>query len=176
MRLFLNSAPVLRLLLIVSLGFVSVSCLNEEVCEDVATVPVRIGFYRLSTATGKADPLTISGFTAYGVGRDSIIYNNQNRVGQFELPLNSTADSCAFVLKLSSSQFPGEVYNDTIWLYYSIKPLLISLDCGFVTFYQLNKVRYTQSLIDSVAIDNNQIINSLDEHIKIFPSSYITGN
>jgi len=151
------------------------SCLNEQVCEDLATVPVRIGFYKFNEDTKKADAVVVSGFTAYGVGNDSIIYNNLNGVGRFELPLNGSADSCAFVIKLNTPDFPEEIYNDTLWFFYTLRPTLISLECGFITFYQLNHIKHTRSLIDSVAIENNQIINTLDEHIKIFPRSVITG-
>lgn len=155
--------------LCISFSMVLVSCLNEEVCEDVSTVPVRIGFYATDTVNETPSPISISNISVFGLGQDSIIYENVSIVSQMELPLNSTIDSCAYIFR--SSFFDDNRYfvDDTLWFVYNRLPNLISMECGFTTFYELTDLRYSRNLIDSVAIDDSNITNSLNEHIKIFP-------
>lgn len=152
------------------------SCLNEAICEDVATVPVRIGFYAVDTVRDTPAPLSLSNISVFGLGRDSIIYNNVSNVSQMEIPLNSTIDSCAFIFRISLFDNTDLLIDDTehfaddtLWFIYSRIPNLISMECGFTTFYELTHVRHSRNLIDSVAIDEANITNSLNEHIKIFP-------
>ncbi len=145
------------------------SCLNEVVCEDVATVPVRIGFYAVDTVNDTPAPLSISNITIFGLGQDSIIYDNRDNVSQVELPLDSTLDSCAFIFRVTFLDDTKFFADDTLWFIYNRLPNLISMECGFTTFYKLSHVRHSRNLIDSVAIDDANITNSLNEHIKIFP-------
>lgn len=149
------------------------SCLNEEVCEDVATVPVRLGFYIEpdpdDPLSDEPIPVSIDSITIYGVGNDSIIYNNTLNASQIELPLNSLTDSSGFVFRFPQPADLPQRLQDTLWLYYQTEPFLISLECGFITFYELTDIQYTNTFIDTIEIDNISIINTLDEHIKIFP-------
>lgn len=156
-------------MLIVVLILLMYSCLNEEVCEDVATVPVRIGFYQMEAEEEDPQVLAIDSLTVFGVGNDSIIYQNRFNVSRIELPLNSAIDSCAFVFVLPSHE-PGLLpAADTVWFHYRILPNLISMECGFVSFYELNTVTHTRYNIDSLSIETPSITNTQDEHIKIFP-------
>ncbi len=168
---FLRSATRYVFLLafpLISLSFYS--CLNEEVCEDVATVPVRVGFYEVDTASTTPAKISLDSLTLYGLGKDSIIYNNQLNVSQVEFPLNSIRDSCAFILRMPDVEGLSVYPYDTLWFYYRRIPNLISMDCGFVTFYDLTSVTYTTNHIDSLVIEDSNVSNSIDEHIKIFPA------
>ncbi len=143
-------------------------------CEDIATVPVRIGFFEDNNTD---DPIAVSldSLTVYGLGNDSLIYNNRPNVAQIELPLNSQQDSCAFIFILP--QAPSEFLQlDTIWFYYDRKATLISMECGFSTFYELNDISYSKNRIDSISLDNLNVRNTLDEHIKIFPDNTPADN
>ncbi len=155
-----NNPQKLRYLISI-LCILVTSCLNQEVCEDLTSVPVRIGFYR-TQQDNVSVAHTIDSLTVYGLGKDSLIYDNQKKVGRIELPLNSASDSSAFVLV-----FPE--ISDTLWFYYERKPNLTSLECGFVTFYELENITYTDYLINAVETNNPSITNNLDEHIKIYP-------
>jgi len=145
------------------------SCLNQEVCEDVATVPVRIGFFRKDSLATTPPVQRVDSLTIYGLGNDSIIYDNRSGVGQIELPLNSSIDSCAFVFQLPHVAGLTAPANDTVWFIYERKPILISMDCGFSSFFEIRMVKYTTYRIDSLSIEDPNVINNLNEHIKIFP-------
>jgi len=153
------------------------ACINEEVCEDIATVPIRIGFFETEeeTSSDEPAPITLDSLTVFGLGNDSLIYNNRFSVSQIELPLDSQRDSCAFIFVFP--QDPSlSLQHDTIWFYYQRKPTLISMECGFSTFYELKEVASSQNKIDSLSLDNVNIRNTLDEHIKIFPDNSAADN
>ncbi len=156
--------------LCISCSMVLASCLNEDVCEDVSTVPARIGFYAVDTVNETPAPISISNISVFGVGQDSVIYNNESNVSQMELPLNSTIDSCAYIFRVAFLLDDAKFFlDDTLWFVYNRLPNLISMECGFTTFYELTDLRYSRNTIDSIAIDDPNITNSLNEHIKIFP-------
>jgi hypothetical protein len=145
------------------------SCLNEDICEDVAALPLRIGFYRIDTAATTSPKMMVDSITVFGLGNDSIIYNNIYNVAQIEVPLNSKTDSCAFVIRLPDLSDAETSSYDTLWFIYQRQPNLISMDCGFVTFYELERINFTKNRIDSIHIEDSNIRNNLNEHIKVFP-------
>jgi len=158
-----------RLLVIILFTFFFISCLNEEICEDVETVPVRIGFYAEIENEPEPATLIIDSLKVHGLGNDSIIYNYQRSISRIELPLNSGADSSAFILYFPAPPEFSHLVKDTIWFYYEVLPTLISMECGFVSFFELKEVRHSRMIIDSIYIEETSVINTLDEHIKIFP-------
>ncbi len=161
---------VLKLLLIA--GFLLLlfpSCLNEEVCEDVSTVPVRIGFYFDDENEAQPVLLAFDSLKVQGLGNDSIIYDYRYNVSRIELPLNSNAESSVFLIYYPASPEIAHLVVDTLRFYYDVKPTLISMECGFVSFFELKEVRFSRMLIDSISIEETSIINNFDEHIKIFP-------
>jgi hypothetical protein len=172
---FQTSQPIKRpqtlwfLLFFIAFSSSFPSCLNEDICEDVATLPVRIGFYRIDTLQTTPPKILIDSITVFGLGNDSIIYNNRKTVGQIEIPMNSVIDSCAFVIRFPDLEDFETSSYDTLWFIYQRQPNLISMDCGFVTFYELNRINFTRNRIDSIHIDDIRISNTLNEHVKIFP-------
>lgn len=145
------------------------SCLNEEVCEDVSTVPVRIGFYSDDETQELPVLLAFDSLKVQGIGNDSIIYDYRYDVSRIELPLNSNAESSAFLIYYPAPPEIAHLVVDTLRLFYEVKPTLISMECGFVSFFELKEVRHSRMMIDSISIEETSIINNFDEHIKIFP-------
>lgn len=163
-----NSSRLKVWLPLMLLTWVLPSCLNEDVCEDVASVPARIGFSMINPKDGEPQTIAMDSLTVFGLGNDSILYNKTNNVSRIELPLIPGADSCAFVIAHTYDSILPPL-ADTLWFFYQTKPNLISMDCGFVTFFELEKVTYSRNFIDTLTIEFSSIINNLDEHIKIFP-------
>jgi hypothetical protein len=149
-----------RYLAVLLISMLTVSCLNDETCEDSTTVNVRIGFYRVQD--NNAVRHNIDSLTIFGLGRDSIIYNNTKRVGTVELPMDPSSDSCAFVFV-----FPE--INDTVWIYYQRKPTLTSIECGFVNYYELEEIKHSGLLIQETEIIQSSITSNFEEHIRIYP-------
>jgi hypothetical protein len=150
----------LRHLTVLLFPLLLVSCLNDETCEDTASINVRIGFYRVQD--NNAVRYNIDSLTVFGLGMDSIIYNNTRSVGAVELPMDPSRDSCAFVFV-----FPE--INDTVWLYYRRKPTLTSIECGFVNYFELEEIKHSGLLIQETEIIQSSITSSFEEHIRIYP-------
>jgi len=158
-----------RLLHIILFTVFFISCINEEVCEDVETVPVRLGFYTEIENEPEPASLIIDSLKVHGLGKDSLIYNYQRNISRIELPLNSGADSSAFILYFPAPPEFSHLAKDTIWFFYDVLPTLISMECGFASFFELKEVRHSRMFIDSIYIEQISVTNTLDEHIKIFP-------
>jgi hypothetical protein len=146
------------LLVVAALGLPS--CQQDELCEDLTENPLRAGFYR-STDDG-SQLLAVDSITVYGLNRpNDSIYNNQLNVLRMELPLDPARDSSAFVL-----HFPEA--TDTIWLTYERTTILVSVECGFAMHFQIQEAHYTTNFIETLEISDSQVINTADEHLKIF--------
>ncbi len=142
-----------------AVALILLSCESSEICRENTETPIRMGFYNEDEDTEVA---TIDSLSVFGVGReDSLIYNNAKNVSSVELPLNITEDTTAFVFV-----FPGN--NDTITISYERNVTLISLGCGFVTFFDINEIDFTKNEIVNIFIENEKIRNDLNEHLKIF--------
>ncbi len=135
------------------------ACVDDEICEEATANPLRIGFY----APGELEPVQrpIDSLTVFGVGRpDSMIYDNAYSVFLAELPLNPNRDTTAFVL-----EFP--LQTDTLMVVYQRELNLISVECGFAMFFELEGIQNTENFITSTTISISEVINTFDEHIQI---------
>ena len=147
------------------MGLAWAGCQNEVVCEDVTAVNLRAGFYRVSDA-GQESAVAADSITIYGMGKpEARIYNNQKNVARIELPLNPAYDTTAFVMI-----FPGGV-TDTLTTSYDRQVILMSVECGFTMFYDIQQITSSVLFIDSCVVVNSLVSNTRDEHIKIYVSA-----
>lgn len=136
------------------------ACTDDEVCEEVTANDLRIGFYisGQETETRAAfDSLTVMAIE----NPDSLIYNKQNNVSVIELPLNPHSNQCSFVIDFYFN-------SDTIHITYTREEHLISVECGFTMFFNINEIQHTTNLIESIYQYNNYVTNSFDEHLKVY--------
>jgi Family of unknown function (DUF6452) len=100
--------------------------------------------------------------TLFGLNRDSLIYNKATGVQVALMPLDASADSCAFILRVDG-------LTDTIEFEYSTYPHLISKECGYTYYHQIDTVRnYTKHFIKAIYTANTTITNLNVENIRIF--------
>jgi hypothetical protein len=119
---------------------------------------IKASFY--DNATTKL--LAPDSLTLYGLNNDSMIYNKSISVQPALIPLNSSTDSCTFVIQING-------VNDTIVFKYSSYPHLISKECGYTFYHHIDTVRnYTKHLIKDIYTANSTITNLNVENIRIF--------
>ena len=152
------------------------SCTNQDVCEDAASIPVRVGFYQTDPESEEPLSYAIDSVSVSGINNDSLIYDNALNVGRVEMPLDPSRDSCGFVIVFPPVENLDLPLRDTLWFFYERKPNLISTECGFVNFYEIDELKYTTHRIDTMEIENTSVTNGLDEHIKAFPYIFIPGD
>lgn len=146
--------------------FLCWACQDEEICEDITANDLRIGFYRLGQDHDQwavVDSLRVFSLEQ----ADVPVHEHLNSVSVLELPLNPTADNCAFVIDF----YP---ITDTIWITYQRETQFISVACGFTMFFELTGINHTNNHIVAIEEANTYVTNTLDEHLKVFIPD--TGN
>lgn len=166
MKTYLMARPIIPGLAPLLLLLLLSSCLPVENCEESAANPLRIGFYETVANTGQPRAYAIDSLTVFGVNRpDSLLYDNRKNVRTIEVPLNPSTDSTGFVVV-----FPANVI-DTLWIRYLRQPVLVSADCGFTMYYEINQVTHTSRGIQSSQIFQPFVRNTLEEHLRIIINS-----
>ncbi len=136
------------------------SCESEESCEQSTVSALNAGFYTIVDSLPESTK--IDNFTVYGIGRaDSLIYDQASSVGNFILPLSPSCDTTGFVFTLGAE-------TDTVIFLYSRELHLLSMECGFVTYYYIEKIDNTSNTIDSVIVVNEKVTTGNDENIQIY--------
>ena len=136
------------------------SCESDESCEQSTASVLNAGFYTIVDSIPKLKK--INDFTVYGISReDSLIYDQASSVGSFDLPLSPNCDTTGFVFTMGTE-------TDTIIFLYSRELHLLSMECGFTTFYYIEKINNTTNTIDSVSVINKKVTTGDDENIQIF--------
>lgn len=141
--------PVIMLLLI--------SCTPGSCFEETESY-VKASFYdNVSKTLHAPDSLTL-----YGLNNDSMIYNKTTSVQPALIPLNSSTESCTFIIKING-------VTDTIEFRYSSYPHLISKECGYTFYHHLDTLPiYTKNVIKDIYTGDKTITNLNVENIRIF--------
>ncbi len=99
--------------------------------------------------------------TLYGISSDSVRYKKASRVQPALIPLNASEDNCSFVMRING-------VNDTIYFGYSTFVHLISKECGYTYYHNLDSVNATLHNIDSIHIDLRNVTTLDGTNISIF--------
>lgn len=158
-----------RIALIILVTFLT-CCTSSEVCENITTVPLRIGFFSENPDDpDQPESYLLDSITAFGITKDSLIYDNQKNVSLIELPIDPSANSSGFIFLISPADSTDVPAQDTLWINYEKQPTLISMECGFVNFFEIESVSYSSQQIDTIIIENSSVNNSFDVHLQVFP-------
>jgi hypothetical protein len=145
------------LVLLLILFIMSVSC-SSGTCFDETEAKSKATFYSMETKIS-ASPDSVS---LYGVGLDSVkIYKKAVSPTTIEFPLYYDSVSCKFVIRING-------VNDTMEYRYSGELHLLSKECGYSYFFNIDTVTYTKNIIDSVSILKKTVTTSDEENIRIF--------
>ncbi len=146
---------------IISVFLAFVACESSDICRESTDTPLRIGFY---SSDDGAEMVIIDSITVFGIGReDTLIYNNARNVSRVEVPLNVSKDTTSIGFLLRET-------IDTLTVIYNREINLISIGCGFVSFFDIEDISYTTNEFNSIYIENNSVRNDINEHFKIYIS------
>ena len=133
------------------------SC-TSSACLGETTAYLKAGFYQ--SGTGK--PYTPDSVTVYGIGLNgNMLYNKATKLSSIWLPLDASSGTCGFIMKINN-------ITDTLSFTYSGYPYLISKECGYTFFFNLDSCIWKGSIIDTINIRNKKITIFNDENIRIF--------
>lgn len=143
---------------VAGLFLITTAC-DQEACFEETNAYVKASMYRY--LTGKlAAPDSIS---LYGVNKPgSKLYNKAKSVTRTLFPLDPTAETCSFAIKING-------VTDTITFNYTSFPHLISKACGYTYYHTLNtSIDFSTNEIDSLGFSNNSITTLDAENIRIY--------
>lgn len=150
----------IKIVLVACFFILFISCESEDTCEQTVISTLKAGFYSIQDSIPEA--ISVDNFTAYGIGRsDSLIYDGENSVSSFELPLSPSSDTTGFIFTLDTE-------IDTIIFIYNREFHLLSMECGFTTYFEIDGIEYTLNAIDSVSIIKKTATTGDDENIQIY--------
>lgn len=140
-------------------------CSNETCSENRSTIPLA-GFY---DSRGKS--LTLDSLMIYGLGGEAdstMVTVPGTRISKVYLPMRTGADQTVWVVSYKQKSLDNPLFNDTLTLDYTSRPYFASAECGVVMTYRLDRLTFTQHLIDSVAVSDSTFTNLDIERIKIY--------
>jgi hypothetical protein len=82
-------------------------------------------------------------------------------IKQALLPLDASAAECSFVIKING-------IRDTIRFTYSTYPHMISKECGYTFYHEIEPPLFTNNIIDTITVIKNTITTVSEENIRIY--------
>lgn len=134
------------------------SCASD-VCNQKITWPAQVGFYAKWSV--KADTLIfVDSVSVWGLNNDSILVSNAKK-NKLELPLSILQGSSTFVFKIKSTY-------DTVAIFHSNTPYLISKQCGYSYEQVIDTIVYTQHALSKITWKVPEADKNDKENIEIF--------
>lgn len=133
------------------------SCATQTCFEETESF-VKVSFYdKLTKELLPPDSVTI-----YGMSMDTNkLYDNSKKLQPALLPLNNATDNCVFIISING-------INDTVGFTYSSFPHLVSIECGYTYYHDMDTASYTKNIIDSISLSNRKITTLNGENVRIF--------
>lgn len=104
---------------------------------------------------------SVTGLEIHGLGRDSILYTEDEVLSLVKLPLRPDSLHSDFV-------FTYNGLTDTLTILHQNDMQFISLACGCMVFHTIDDVSGSRTFIDSVDILNTLVGTSNDQHLRIY--------
>ena len=138
--------------------FLLLICCTPESCFEETEALVKVSFYDGQTGSLRApDSLTI-----YGLNMESNkLYDKSLKVNSVKLPLNASTDKCVYIIKIDS-------IIDTLAFSYSSYPHLVSKECGYTFYHNIDTPEYTSNAIIYLYVNKSNITTINEENIHIF--------
>lgn len=155
----MRKSVTINILLLSALILILSSCAADS-CYDQTESFLKASFFNRSK--GKLIPP--DSITIYGLNMDtSKIYNKALSIQPALIPLNASSDTSIFIFKING-------ITDTVEFRYVSYPHLISKECGFTFYHNLDTIQpvYTRHAIDSIIIRKRNITTINEENIRIF--------
>jgi hypothetical protein len=189
----------IEILIFLIISTAIIYCCKDEVCTQNLISEVNIKFYDSASHTKAIDTLFLYGmghsdsmlYDSAPKVSSVLLPLDQNTdlsrfILDFEIITSKTIiyDSIAEIDSIIPSPIPDTVFKykhtqktlyttktfiDTLTFNYSRQIKMISPECGFITFFELDTILSSNNLIDSILIKTPSIDNNYDdENIKIY--------
>jgi hypothetical protein len=141
--------------------FFVVAC-TKPPCEKSGSVQLNANFYRNANNTVK-DTLVDSVTLVLGVNLDTVVYEaNTTKTQSLSFPLSMNSDTSRVVIV-----FDQQV-SDTLTFVVKRDLTMVSHECGFVYYFNIDEVQTTNNKIKSVWVSKELVEYGTKENIKIY--------
>ena len=135
---------------------------SKPPCEESGSVQLNANFYRNDNNTVK-DTLVDSVSLVLGIGLDTVVYEeNSAKTKSLSFPLSMNSDTSTVVVV-----FDQEV-ADTLTFVVKRDLRMVSHECGFVYYFEIETVETTNNRIKSVWVSKELVEYGTKENIKIY--------
>jgi len=144
---------------IISAYLILTASCTPAACFEETNAYVKASLNDFETKKTKApDSLTV-----YGTGmEEKKIYDGEKGVQPALFPLNTSAENCSFVVSING-------VNDTITFRYRSYPHLISKECGYTFYHNIDTpILYTKHTIDYIYTSQKNITTKNVENLIIY--------
>jgi hypothetical protein len=155
----MKKLSVSSLIFILPVLLLIVDSCSDGSCIDETESLLKANLYVYGGAIKAPDSLTV-----YALNMPSEkVYNKASNVTTALIPLNPTATESVFIFRING-------INDTVKFRYTSYPHLISKECGYTYYHDLDKDPFecTNHIIDTIEIKNSTITTLKVENIRIF--------
>ena len=136
-----------------------VSCNINRPCDKPTKFPVETTFYT-SNSEALQDTI-IKNITLYGIGReDSLLYNGID-TNKLSFRLSPFSETTSIVI-ISDSK------SDTLVFFYKRHLKMVSPECDFAMFFDIDQTLNTTNFIDSISLLDKTLDAGKKEHLQIF--------
>ncbi|HLN56430.1 MAG TPA: DUF6452 family protein [Bacteroidales bacterium] len=106
--------------------------------------------------------ITPDSLTVFGLGIDTArIYSASRGIKKASLPLNSAADNSIFIITINK-------ITDTLSVFYSSYPHLISKECGYTFYHQIDSLFHSRNAIHSILIIKRTVTNEDEDNLHLY--------
>ncbi|SHI90361.1 DUF6452 family protein [Flavobacterium terrae] len=148
------------------------NCEKDDICEEGTPTTPRliVEFYDNNNPTVKKNVINLA-----VVGENMTDSLKFNGVSKIEIPLKNNANNSNFSFVFDSANSNTSlINNDNVEVNYLRNDVFISRACGYKTVFELdnsNGMKFTpdsNNWIKEIAIQNHNILNENEVHVKIF--------
>lgn len=145
-----------------------VVCAGMSACTDQYTICNQSKISNLNssfrTITNNTDvSYTASSLSMKNLTSGNQLYDQKPAISAIQNNLSLLVDSTTFTIQASASM-PA----DTFTVYYTKAKLNLSLECGEIDIFNINRIVTSKNSIDSIKILNAAVTNSFQSNINIY--------
>lgn len=147
---------------IVLLMFCMVCCRPDTVCRQEIDVTAGVTTeWLLTDSVGNTTKQIVwDSVSVWGVGNDSLLYNNSYAVGTLGLPLRGDVSLTAFVILWHNTY-------DTLYIHHDNTRKFISSACGCAIYHTIDTAWAAGTFIDSLYIVNSSVETTQQTNIHL---------
>ncbi len=138
------------------------SCTDQyTICSQSKNSNLNAAFRTISNNTDVS--FSASSLYMLDLTNGNLLFDQKAGISAVSSNLSLSLDSTSFAIKVSATM-PA----DTFTVYYNRAKLFLSLECGEIDVFNINRIKTTKNSIDSITVLNTAVTNDFRSNINIY--------